>query len=96
MTYIKDMDTNIYSAMSYSGWLKMNILAKNENSYNWISGYFYMKELCYNNTYINEEYDTLSGKIPSNKDEIALVIDKKNLDQAIQLLKERFHIEEDK
>ena len=78
MTYIKDMDTNIYSAMSYSGWLKMNILAKNENSYNWISGYFYMKELCYNNTYINEEYDTLSGKIPSNKDEIALVIDKKN------------------
>ena len=60
MTYIKDMDTNIYSAMSYSGWLKMNILAKNENSYNWISGYFYMKELCYNNTYINEEYDTLS------------------------------------
>lgn len=78
MTYIKNMNTNIYSAMSYSGWLKMHILAQNENSYNWISGYFYMKELCYNDTYINEEYDTLSGKIPSNKDEIAIVIDKNN------------------
>ena len=35
-------------------------------------------------------------QITTSKRTISLVIDKKNLDQAIQLLKERFHIEEDK
>lgn len=78
MTYIKNMDKDLYSAMSYSGWLKMRIMAKNENSYNWISGYYYMKELCYKDEYVNSEYDVLSGSIPSNKNEIALVIDKNN------------------
>ena len=35
-------------------------------------------------------------QITTSKRTISLVIDKENLDQAIQLLKERFHIEEDK
>ena len=34
-------------------------------------------------------------QITTSKRTISLVIDKENLDQAIQLLKERFHIEED-
>lgn len=78
MDYIKDMNTDIYSAMTYSGWLKMRIMSKNEDSYNWISGYYYMKELCYQDEYLTSEYDVLSGSIPSNKNEIALVIDKNN------------------
>lgn len=78
MDYIKDMNTDIYSAMTYSGWLKMRIMSKNEDSYNWISGYYYMKELCYQDEYLTSEYDILSGSIPSNKNEIALVIDKNN------------------
>ena len=46
-----------------------------------------------------EVFDVLGQaniQITTSKRTISLVIDKKNLDQAIQLLKERFHIEEDK
>lgn len=79
MSYIKNMDSELYSAISYTGWLKMHILNKNVNdNYNWISGYLYMKELCYNEEYLKSEYDILSGKIPEGKNQIALVIDKTN------------------
>ncbi len=79
MTYIKSMNSDLYSAISYTGWLKMHIMHKNQDdTYSWISGYSYMKELCYNEEYLQSEYDILTGKIPEGKNQIALVIDKTN------------------
>ena len=78
MNHIRNMDPEIYSTMSYSGWVKMRLLSNYDNSYYWINSYTYLKELTYDYQYINYEYDLLEGRLPNKKEDLVLVIDKNN------------------
>lgn len=78
MSHIRSMDTSLYSAITYTGWVKMRLLSKNDDRYTMISSYSYLKELNYDYRYLNYEYDLLTGKLPTKKEELVLVIDKNN------------------
>ncbi len=78
MNHIRKMDINLYSAINYSGWVKMRLVSKNENSYHMISSYTFLEELSYDNQYVNYEYDVLEGELPTTKNELVLVIDRNN------------------
>lgn len=82
MNHIKNMDNSFYTVINYSGWVNMNILCKNSNNgtsyYNWIRSYYYFKEANFEKEYLSSEYDLLTGAMPTDKYEMALVIDKNN------------------
>ena len=78
MNHIRMMDDSLYSAVTYSGWVKMRLLYQNENSYNFVTSNYYLKELNYDYQYMNYEYDVLAGTLPQNKEDLVLVIDKNN------------------
>lgn len=82
MSHIKNMDNSFYTVINYSGWVNMNILCKNSNNgtsyYNWIRSYYYFKEANFEKEYLSSEYDLLTGAMPTDKYEMALVIDKNN------------------
>lgn len=78
MNYIRTMDNSYYSTMLYSGWVKMRLLSKHDNQYHMISSYSFLKELTYNNQYLQYEYDVLEGTLPESKEDLVLVIDKNN------------------
>lgn len=78
MNHIRKMDENLYTGISYTGWVKMRLLTEYNSGYYWTSSYTYLKELNYDYDYINSEYDVLAGKLPENKNELVLVIDKTN------------------
>ena len=72
------MDEKLYSAMTYSGWVKMRLLAKNGDKYNYVTSNSYLRELNYDYQYVNYEYDILAGSLPKKKEDLVLVIDKNN------------------
>lgn len=78
MDHIRKMDTNLYSAISYSGWVKMRLLSEYGKNYFMISSYTFLKELPYDYQYLQYEYDLLEGKLPEKKEDLVLVIDKNN------------------
>lgn len=78
MDHIRKMDTNLYSAISYSGWVKMRLLSEYGKNYFMISSYSFLKELPYDYQYLQYEYDLLEGKLPEKKEDLVLVIDKNN------------------
>ena len=78
MTHIRTMDDELYSAITYSGWVKMRLLAKKEDSYQFITSNSYLKELNYDYQYVNYEYDVLAGSLPQKKEDLVIVIDKNN------------------
>lgn len=78
MNHIRKMDENLYSTISYSGWVRMRLLSKFGDGYYWINSYGYLKELSYDYQYLNYEYDLLEGQLPKNKEDLVIVIDKNN------------------
>ena len=78
MTHIRNMDEKLYSAMTYSGWVKMRLLYQNGDSYKFVTSNSYLKELNYDYQYLNYEYDLLAGSLPKNKEDLVIVIDKNN------------------
>ena len=78
MDHIRKMNTNLYSAISYSGWVKMRLLSEYGKNYFMISSYSFLKELPYDYQYLQYEYDLLEGKLPEKKEDLVLVIDKNN------------------
>ena len=53
MNHIRKMDENLYSTISYSGWVRMRLLSKFGDGYYWINSYGYLKELSYDYQYLN-------------------------------------------
>ena len=78
MDHIRNMDEDLYTGSIFTGWVRTRLLSKVNNNHTWVSGYSYLKELNYNYNYINTEYDVLEGHLPTNKNELVLVIDEKN------------------
>lgn len=75
MNHIRKMDKEYYSAISYSGWVKMRLMSETGFEF---SSYSFFKELSYDYQYLNYEYDLLEGKLPETKEDLVLVIDKNN------------------
>ena len=78
MEHIRKMDEDLYSSITYTGWVKMRLLSNYGDNYYMISSYSYLKELNYDYSYVNYEYDILEGNLPEKKEDLVLVIDKNN------------------
>jgi len=78
MNHVRKMDTNLYSAISYSGWVKMRLLSTYGSIYYMTSSYSFLKEIPYDYQYLKYEYDILEGHLPKEKEDLVLVIDKNN------------------
>lgn len=78
MNHIRKMDEELYSAISYSGWVKTRLLSEYGNGYYMVSNYSFLKEIPYDYQYLEYEYDVLEGELPKSKEDLVLVIDKNN------------------
>ena len=78
MNHIRKMDKELYSAISYSGWVKTRLLSEYGNGYYMVSNYSFLKEIPYDYQYLEYEYDVLEGELPKTKEDLVLVIDKNN------------------
>ena len=47
MNHIRKMDMELYSAISYSGWVKTRLLSEYGNGYYMVSNYSFLKEIPY-------------------------------------------------
>ena len=83
MDHIRKMDEDLYSSISYTGWVKMRLMTQSGFEF---SSYTYLKELSYDYQYLNYEYDLLEGKLPETKEDLVLVIDKNNCVQRSMLV----------
>jgi len=84
LDYLDDMDSELYTIINYNTSIKMNILSHTDTGYKKISqSQFY--ELNTNDAFVLEQYDVLSGKLPQEANEVALVIDKYNSIDALTL-----------
>jgi putative ABC transport system permease protein len=59
MNHIRKMDKELYSAISYSGWVKTRLLSEYGNGYYMVSNYSFLKEIPYDYQYLEYEYDVL-------------------------------------
>ena len=82
MNHIRKMDEDLYSTISYTGWVKMRLMSESGFEF---SSYTFLKELSYDYQYLNYEYDLLEGSLPENKEDLLLVIDKNNCIQKSML-----------
>ena len=82
MNHIRKMDEDLYSTISYTGWVKMRLMTEAGFEF---SSYTFLKELSYDYQYLNYEYDLLEGMLPEKKEDLVLVIDKNNCIQRSML-----------
>jgi putative ABC transport system permease protein len=72
MNHIRKMDKELYSAISYSGWVKTRLLSEYGNGYYMVSNYSFLKEIPYDYQYLEYEYDVLEGELPKTKEDLVL------------------------
>lgn len=75
--YFDKLDTSLYSWVNYNRTIKMDILAKNNDTYKKVST-SYLYEMTDNFDIINDNYDCLYGHFPSEFNEIAILVDSYN------------------
>lgn len=75
--YFDKLDKSLYSWVNYNSSIEMNILAKTSDSYRKIYT-SYLEEMTDDTDIVNDDYDVLKGKLPEEKDEIAIVVDSYN------------------
>lgn len=80
LNYLKEKTEGHVIGMGYSRSLEMNILTKNGTDYSVVStSQANFQEMIAINDYVNNQYEILAGtKIPSEKNEIAIVVDEYN------------------
>ncbi len=82
MDYIKNMDKNLFSTISYNNELNMNILKKDENGKVYIVDISKIKFSSYpngqNERYLQDNYDLLYGYYPTSKKDAVLIVDDYN------------------
>ena len=82
--YIDNIDKEDILGVSYTRATTINAVVKNKDSYNMFNSSSLnvasMPEVpnSKENNFIKENYDLLAGKIPTNKDELVLIVDSKN------------------
>lgn len=75
--YFKDLDSSLYSWVNYNTAIKLNIIVKNNDIYEKVYT-SYLDEMTEDLDIVNENYDVLKGKLPTEKDEIVIVVDSYN------------------
>ena len=82
--YIDLMPSDWYTLISYGTSVSLNLLYKEGEAYQKVTdSYFY--EMTDNTEFVDEQYTVLEGKIPTETDEIALVVDSYNCISAMLL-----------
>ena len=79
--YLENIDSKYLNAISYYRTTNLNVITSNGSTYNNIESSLYFNELptdLGDTSYLKENYDLLSGKLPENKNEVVLIIDNKN------------------
>lgn len=75
--YFKKLDKSLYSWVNYNTSIKMNMIVKNNENYEKVYT-SYLDEMTEDLDIVNENYEVLKGKLPTEKDEIAVVVDSYN------------------
>ncbi len=75
VNYLKKINKNYISEISYTYQMNLNFLQKINGKVN-ISTLNYPETI--NSDFINKRYDVLAGKIPTSRDEVVLEVDSKN------------------
>ncbi len=89
VTYLDNMDENLYNSITYSRSMALNIVTENENGtydlviqeseFNLFGGSgSAFNEMPGDEDFVSSQYDTLHGTYPQNENEVALVISNKN------------------
>ncbi len=83
--YIENIDSDLLSGISYTRATSLNIITKQQDTYKPLNiSQMEFTSMPKNlnsdseNHYINDSYDLLTGKIPTEKNELLLVVDSKN------------------
>lgn len=77
VNYLDSLEKEKYTVIDYSRTINMKILKKNENIIQSISTSNFT-EMIDDNTFFESQYDVIYGKLPSEINEIALVVDSYN------------------
>ena len=72
-----NVSSDLYTWINYNTDITLEILAKKNESYSKVTT-SYLQEMTDDTKIVSDEYDVLKGKIPTEKDEIALVVDSYN------------------
>ncbi len=75
--YFDKLDKNLYTWVNYNTRIDLEILSENNNYYQKIST-SYLQEMTDDISIVSSQYDVLIGHIPTEKNEIALVVDSYN------------------
>lgn len=75
--YFNGLDSSLYSWVNYNTSIKMNIIVKNNEIYEKVYT-SYLDEMTDDLEIVNENYDVLKGKLPTEINEIAIVVDSYN------------------
>ena len=86
VNYVKAMPEEYYKAVSYTNSLDMLVLRKDGEEVKKVSlskrtmmgSQQIWQEMLPNNSFMKEQYSVLAGKMPENKNELALIVDKYN------------------
>lgn len=75
--YLEQVDRDKYTIIDYTKTIKFKLLKKNQDSYQAV-GLSYFTELVDDSQFLETQYDVISGKMPTEANEIALVVDSYN------------------
>lgn len=75
--YLKKVDKDKYTVIDFSRTIKFKLLKQNGESYQSI-GLSYFNELIDDVDFISSQYDVIYGKVPTEANEIAIVVDSYN------------------
>ena len=75
--YLEQVDRDKYTIIDYTKTIKFKLLKKNQDSYQAV-GLTYFTELVDDSQFLETQYDVISGKMPTEANEIALVVDSYN------------------
>lgn len=75
--YLEQVDRDKYTIIDYTKTIKFKLIKKNQDSYQAV-GLSYFTELVDDSQFLETQYDVISGKMPTEANEIALVVDSYN------------------
>ena len=75
--YLEQVDRDKYTIIDYTKTIKFKLLKKNQDSYQAVC-LSYFTELVDDSQFLETQYDVISGKMPTEANEIALVVDSYN------------------
>lgn len=75
--YIEALDKEKYTVIDYNRSIKMNIIKKTNNTYTKVYQ-SYFEEMTDNDIFMQEQYELIDGKMPTEAEEVLLIVDKYN------------------